>query len=294
MAIITVNQHSYSNAYALLNVSATATRTSSDKISITADWSIYTSGSNLNASRYLVLFIDSKSGTKYYSTALRSSWTEKNTYTGSYTFNNIPLDAASTSIKIGFGVSKSNSSLSTSGILVFNGDAEVSHASYDPDIQFKSITGIAQGYTACTAPTSVTLTPDEFVDSVTITWSGATGGTNNSITGYDVQFRWTTDGVWGNWVNSSVITTSGQVATQKDRGWGESIQYRVRTKGTAGSSYYSAWKESNVASKINPIMYIHNGTDFIAHEVYVHNGTDFVRHLPHIFDGENWVLYPGY
>ena len=301
MAQITTNQHSYSNVAALLNVAATATRTAAGTVSITANWHIYTAGSydlTSGAARYLVLFVGSSSGAKYYSTAIGSSWEKQTDYNGSYTFADIPLEADSTEITIGFGVSASNNSLSVSGSLVWNGTAEVSSSTYDPDIQFSKITGISKGYTACTAPTSFIASPAVFENTVTLTWSGAKGGTNNSITGYETQFSTSEDGVkWGGWAYRATDTTSpASSAPGIDRG--HYIKYRIRTLGSAGSSYYSEWIESNVVQKDNePYVYIGDNTgNMDRHLMHIYDADSdplqpFGKYMPYVFDGTGWQRY---
>ena len=292
MAQITTNQHSYSNASALLNVEATATRTGAGTVSITAEWNIYTAGSSYaGATRYLVLFIGSASGSQYYSAAIGSNWNAQTTYEGTQTFTGIPLSADATEITIGFGVSGSNTSLSSSGTLIWNGSASVSSSTYDPDIQFNKITGIAKGITACTAPTSFTVSPEVYENTVTLTWSGAKGGTNNAITGYDTQFCTSDDGVtWRGWANRGTETSS-PATSSPGRARGMYIKYRIRTMGEAGSAYYSDWKESNAVKQAEPRAYIHNGTEPAPHGVYIHNGTEYVRHYPYRHDGQKWVPF---
>ncbi len=262
MANITTNQHSYSNASALLSVTATAVRASATTVDITANWTIKTAGSSLaSASRYLVLYLSSSFGAKYYSSSLRTSWSSNQTYTGSYTFKGIPLASASTSIKIGFGVSASNSSMSTSGTLVWNGSSSVSSSSYDPDIQLNSITGIAQGYAACTAPTSFTVTPNPFTNpNFNLSWSGASGGTNNAISLYEISVRQSTNNgsTWTSWSSAWIGYSDGVnlnnwwLVENRDVDLSNAtrVQFRIRTRGTAGESYYSGWKESSVLQKI--------------------------------------------
>lgn len=290
MAQITTNQHSYSNSAALLNVEATATRTGASTVSITAKWDIYTAASALpSATRYLVLFVGSASGAKYYSTAIGTAWSSQKTYQGTHTFTGIPLAADKTEITIGFGVSGSNTAISTSGTLIWNGDAEVSSSTYDPDIQFNKITGIAKGITACTAPTSFTASPDVFEDTVTLTWSGAKGGTNNAITGYETQYSTSMDGGgWSAWANRGIETSSPATSAPGHKR-GRYTKYRIRTIGAAGSAYYSGWKESNAVKKAEPRAYIHNGTKAVPHGVDIHNGAEYVRHYPYKYDGEKWV-----
>lgn len=143
---IATNQHSYSNAAAMLSATATAIRTESKKVSVTVDWTIFTAGSSLpSAVRYLVLYVGTASGEKYFSAALPvSAWNSQSTYKGSYTFEGVTIAADVTEITVGVGVSASNTSVSASGTLIWNGDAEVASSVHDPDIQFGTITGIAK------------------------------------------------------------------------------------------------------------------------------------------------------
>lgn len=296
MAQITTNQHSYSNVAALLNVEATATRTGIDTVSITANWHIYTAGSSYaNATRYLVLLIGTESGAMYYSAAIGSKWEQKTDYEGSYTFTGIPLAADITEITIGFGVSASNTSLSKSGTLIWNGKAEVSSAYYDPDIQFNKITGIEKGYTSCMAPASFTVSPEVFDENLTLAWNGATGGTNNPITGYEIEYATSLDGsAWSIWAALKTVTgTSTDDVPGVDRG--QYVKYRIRTQGSAGDLYFSDWKESGIATKDNePYIYIPNDDlDHERHLSYIYDETidpeqPFGKYMPYVFDGTSW------
>jgi hypothetical protein len=117
-------------------------------------------------------------------------------------------------------------------------------------------------YTVCASPTSFTITPDDtskdgFNTILTLSWSGANGGTNNAINGYLIQYCLSSDGsAWGGWVDFQTISSTKTYGNlQKDissivsRGY--YIQFRIRTQGTAGSSYYSKYKNSATARR-NP------------------------------------------
>lgn len=99
------------------------------------------------------------------------------------------------------------------------------------------------------APTTVTFTPAvKPGGNLTISWSGATAGTNNSITGYDIYYKIgsapTTTSYDGHTTTnasttSATFTISGS-ATRK------SVFYAIiQTQGQAGSDYYSTWKSAN-------------------------------------------------
>lgn len=110
-------------------------------------------------------------------------------------------------------------------------------------------------YSACGAPTSVTGARTRA--SVTVSWSGATSGTSNTINGYDVRW-WYNDGsangVYGTIQAVSTTATSGTY-TFTGLTQGRTYQFGVRTKGTAGSSYYSTWTWSaNIAIPTRPTV----------------------------------------
>ena len=108
--------------------------------------------------------------------------------------------------------------------------------------------------TKCTAPTTFTASPDIFgASGITLTWSGAGGGQGNAIVGYELQTRTrdASSSAWSGWA-SSTITISGQNENLSSLVYGGQAQYRIRTKGSAGLSYYSDWKTSNIVTKNTP------------------------------------------
>lgn len=101
-------------------------------------------------------------------------------------------------------------------------------------------------YTACGAPTSPTVSATLSRGAVTLSWGAGSAGTNNSVTGYDVEQRESTDGSsWGSWatVSGSPVTVTSLDVTPPGT-VGNYYQYRVRTRGSAGSDYYSGWVTS--------------------------------------------------
>lgn len=100
--------------------------------------------------------------------------------------------------------------------------------------------------TACGAPTSVELAATSSTGSnVRLSWSDATAGTNNSISGYEIQRRESADGSsWGSW-SSLGTTTSTYINVAPPTTAGNYYQYQVRTLGSAGASYNSSWKISS-------------------------------------------------
>ena len=139
MATITTNQTSYSNPKATLSVTATAQRKSNSQITITANWNIYTAGSaqtSGTAYRYLVL-CNSGGSALAYASMNRGSWASNTTYTGSCTFT-VNASQGTTSMVIGFKVSASNTSISSSGTLIWNGNKSTSTG--NPAMQTGSVT----------------------------------------------------------------------------------------------------------------------------------------------------------
>lgn len=108
------------------------------------------------------------------------------------------------------------------------------------------IISIDQPYTDCGAPTSPEVHATLSRGAVTLSWGAGSAGTNNSVTGYDVERRESTDGSsWGSWatVSGSPVTGTSLDVTPPDT-VGNYYQYRVRTRGSAGSNYYSGWVTS--------------------------------------------------
>ena len=114
-------------------------------------------------------------------------------------------------------------------------------------------------YTKCGAPTSIGFTSIvKPGGSLTISWSGASAGTNNTITGYDVYYKIgaapTTSSYDGTASVSSTNTSASKTFTISSSAniRGEIFYAMVRTKGSAGSSYYSDWKSGN-GGKVNSL-----------------------------------------
>lgn len=101
-------------------------------------------------------------------------------------------------------------------------------------------------YTACGAPTSPAVSQTLSRGAVTLSWGAGSAGTNNSVMGYDVQQRESTDGSsWGSWATVSRSPVTGTSLDVTPPGTvGNYYQYRVRTRGSAGSDYYSGWVTS--------------------------------------------------
>ena len=109
--------------------------------------------------------------------------------------------------------------------------------------------------TACGAPTSCSVSPVLAEGDVTLSWSGSSGGINNTISSYEIQYSDSSDNfTWGAWTALTTVTTtatSGSISTSPPSTRGNYRRYQVRTRGAAGASYYSGWKVSTNSVRRN-------------------------------------------
>ena len=103
-------------------------------------------------------------------------------------------------------------------------------------------------YTACSAPTSITasgiIKPGA---NLTVSWSGASGGINNAISGYTVYYTITSNGTVptttatvGSSITSTATSASATITIPSNATRGYKIRVGVVTQGAAGSTYYSS------------------------------------------------------
>lgn len=118
--------------------------------------------------------------------------------------------------------------------------------------QSLSLTTPALLYTACSAPTTFTASPSLFENRVTLSWSGAAGGTNNAITGYQIQYGISSTGGSSSCSYTDLVSTNSSPYTRdlSSIARGNYVKFRIRTKGAAGGSYYSGWKETGYIRRI--------------------------------------------
>jgi len=109
--------------------------------------------------------------------------------------------------------------------------------------------------TACGAPTSCSVNPILSEGGINLSWSGASGGISNTISSYEIQYSESTDnftrGVWTALTTVSSTSTSDSVATSPSSTRGNYRRFQIRTRGTAGASYYSGWKTSSNSVRRN-------------------------------------------
>ena len=110
-------------------------------------------------------------------------------------------------------------------------------------------------YSPCGAPGDVKLSsPTSDGRSVLLTWEAGTGGNENLIIGYEVQCRYSADGsAWASW-DDLATTTATSLSVNPPTAFDSCFQYRVRTMGEAGPSFYSDWVESGTLRKVRPSM----------------------------------------
>lgn len=106
----------------------------------------------------------------------------------------------------------------------------------------------------CSAPSSVGVTPSVFETGITLSWSGATGGSFNTITGVQIEYSTSSNGTtWGGWTLLGTVKTtsgSGNYKYNPSLTRGHRIRYRVRVTGAAGAIGYSSYS-STVSTKKN-------------------------------------------
>lgn len=107
--------------------------------------------------------------------------------------------------------------------------------------------------TACTAPGNANLAPASFGDSLSMSWSAGGSGVSNTLTGYEIQQAIKpAGGSWSGWSAYTVASASATSINLNAAGIPRtsSVKYRIRSQGSAGSSYYSGWVESNEAYRV--------------------------------------------
>lgn len=113
--------------------------------------------------------------------------------------------------------------------------------------------------TDCGAPTSVLINGSAsnitgYTEKATLSWSGAKGGVNNSITGYRLFYQDSTNGSsWSGWYEyKGVSSTASSGSTEVDLGSvGTYRMFGVATIGSAGDSYGSSIASSPAIQRVN-------------------------------------------
>ena len=92
----------------------------------------------------------------------------------------------------------------------------------------------ARTYTACGAPTAIAVSANNVAPGagVTLSWSGASAGTNNAIAGYQVCRSTSAEGPYSLLTSLTTSEASGSVTVSAPEGNGASYYYRVLTVGS--------------------------------------------------------------
>ena len=94
------------------------------------------------------------------------------------------------------------------------------------------------------APTASVATTKTTASTVTMNWSGVANVTANSVTGYEIGFRDSSNGSsWGEWYHygEGHYPSSARSATLNLPSARNYRQFRIRARGSAGYDYFSDW-----------------------------------------------------
>lgn len=187
-------------------------------------WSGAKGGSNNSIAGYVIMYRDSSDGSSW------GSWY-------SYGEKDISSTSSSGSLTVNLG--------SIGNYRQFR-VATFGKAGKDYMSGYKSSPVVFRTRTACTPPTSVSLAATSSTGSnVRLSWSGASAGVGNQISGYEVQRRESTNNSsWGSW-STVGTTTNTYLDVAPPATAGNYYQYQVRTLGSAGADYNSGWKTSS-------------------------------------------------
>ena len=135
--------------------------------------------------------------------------------------------------------------------------------------------------TACGVPTDVELASAvSYGASVRLSWTAGSDGVDNEVIGYEVSRRLYSNEQWGSW---EVVNTTDNtyMDVSPPSVVGNSYQFRVRTMGSAGASYYSNYTVSsnNLTREDNPasVLFYYLTNQFTDDYVWYYNGTTWVQ-----------------
>lgn len=107
----------------------------------------------------------------------------------------------------------------------------------------------APSYTKCGKPSWKTSSGTTFYGNlsggngnVTVSWNAGSAGTNNSVTGYIIEAQYPNGDWYEKWNGGNVTSATINFDGYADRNC--DINLRIRTKGSAGASYYSDWSST--------------------------------------------------
>lgn len=111
-------------------------------------------------------------------------------------------------------------------------------------------------YTACGAPTILSLSQTRNIPGkdVTLSWSGATTGTSTTISGYTIYYSDDGGSTW-TWYKTVTSTTTSGSTNVSNWARGSSRYFSIVTNCAQGSSYDSGRSKSSTALKANTLPY---------------------------------------
>jgi hypothetical protein len=134
-------------------------------------------------------------------------------------------------------------------------DGRMSLSSGVIDNSSYTVTSSALLTTACGAPSACSVSPTVAEGNAALSWSGASAGTNNAITGFEIQYSDSANNAdWGSWTALTTVSSSsasGSLSVAPPAARGSYRRFRIRTQGSAGSSYYSGWTVSSNSVRKN-------------------------------------------
>ena len=127
-----------------------------------------------------------------------------------------------------------------------------SHAGYESALS-TAHAGLTATAGVCGAPASVVLSALLAETNPVLSWSGATSGAGNWITGYAIEYAESVDAsAWGDWTALSTVASTaadGSAAVAISPTRSNYRKYRIRTQGSLGADYSSAWVETAAARR---------------------------------------------
>lgn len=147
----------------------------------------------------------------------------------------------------------------------------------------------------CSAPSIFIASPNGFRDNVSLFWSGASGGNDNDMIGYQIRYKTSNDNsIWeaetdltlvaSEDVNSCVIDMSDKIKE------GQYVRFAIRTL-CNDSDYYSSWVYSNIIRRNASYFNIAFGLDNTWSNSQVFFGKDgsWISSQISFGNGDSWV-----
>lgn len=203
--------------------------------SVTAD--IIFSTNAYSPTYYLEITLYFSGGSKTIDESVKLTSDDYTNATRSFTFSGLTVAQANSIYAIGvYCYDTSSSSGSTSKVFVKN--ALYVYVSYTVP-------------SAVSTPTISVSTTKTTADSVLVSWSASSSGTANTLTGYILQYRDSSNGSsWGNWTTYGSYGTSTRSVYATLPAAKAYRQFRVQAIGSAGADYYSDYATSNSVVRV--------------------------------------------